>query len=323
VCAVYTATELRERRTGLRVGVAEQYTHFTTLQRDSEEVDNVAGEELNSSTTQLFLGYTFTPRFGVQLNVPLIERTFKRIEEGHLVRGNESGIGDISLIGQVLAYSAVSEQSVFRFSLLGGMKFPTGDAARLAEELDEVLAAAAAGRTRAARAIRPRHVTDPAPGDGGGSHGRALESGVHGHDLALGSGSYDGLVGGQLFWSWKRLFATAGGQYTIRTEGDFQYEYANELSWSAGPGAFPLLTHGYALAVQALVTGETKGNDHQAGVKFGDTAITALYAGPAFIFTWGTSLDAEIAADLPVIQHNTGFQIVADYRLRGGIGWRF
>ena len=71
------------------------------------------------------------------------------------------------------------------------------------------------------------------------------------------------------------------------------------------------------------LNGETKGNDTLGDVEETDTAITALYLGPAFHFTWGTRLAADIGADLPVLQHNTGLQAVADYRLRGGITWRF
>ena len=300
VCAVYTATELRERRTGFRIGASEQLSRFTTLQRGGDEVPNPAGERLTSSITQVWLGYNFTPRLGVQLNVPLISRTFRRVEGGHhLVDGDEGGVGDLVLVGQALPYSLVTERSVFRFSVLGGVKFPTGNSDRLAEELAE------------------GHHHD------GPTHGADLQSGIHGHDLALGSGSFDGLVGGQLFWSWQRLFATAAGQYAIRTEGDFEYQFADDVTWSAGPGVFALLTPTYTLGVQALTTGETKGNDRQAGVQASDTAITALYAGPGLTFTWGTSFAADVAADLPVLQHDTGLQIVPDFRLRGGASWRF
>src|SRR6185436_19050781 len=143
---------------------------------------------------------------------------------------DETGVGDLSVVGHALAYSTVTEHSVFRFSLLGGVKFPSGDSSRLAEELEEVHAHPALAGV--ARAIRPRHTTGGGSPGGGGGSAAALEGGIHGHDLALGSGSYDGIVGGDLFWSWDRLFATAGGQYAIRSEGDFEYQYANDLTWS-------------------------------------------------------------------------------------------
>jgi hypothetical protein len=146
---------------------------------------------------------------------------------------------------------------------------------------------------------------------------------LHGHDLTLGSGSFDGIVGGQIFWSWRRLFVSGALQYAARTEGAFQYQFANDLSWVGGPGFYALLAHDYSLGLQAVLSGETKGNDTQQGRKTNDTAITALYVGPGMNLTWRTSLSTEIALDLPVIQHNTSLQLVPDLRVRAGLTWRF
>jgi len=315
VCAVYTATEQGESRTGFRAGLAVQYTHFGTLQNDSREVANPDDESLDSVITQVVLGYQLTPRVGLQLNLPIINRQFERVEDGRRVRGNVTGPGDLTLLAHGLVYSMVTERSVFRFSLLGGLELPTGDSSRLGEELAEVQGAGV-------RRLVPRHV-DPGPGDGGDGGGAAHESGVHGHDLALGSGSVDGLVGGEIFWSYDRVFASGELHYSIRGEGDFEYRYANDLTWSGGPGAYLLLDHDHSLALQAVLSGETKGKDHQAGQRLDDTAVTNLFVGPSLLFTWGTSLAAEAALDIPVYQHDTSLQIVADYRLRLAAIYRF
>jgi hypothetical protein len=322
VCAVYTATEMGESRTGFRLGLAEQYSSFTTIQHDGKEVENVADERLDSSITLVLLGYGITPRVGVQLNLPLIIRKFRRLDhDGAIEHGDENGVGDLSLTGHFVAWRDVREESVFRWSVIAGVKFPTGDSSRLAEELEEDRHAGAALRA-AARGLRPRHTPEPAPGEGDGER-QHIESGVHGHDLALGSGSFDGIIGTSVFWSWRRLFVTAATQFAIRGEGDFEYRYAHDLTWTGGPGVFALLTHAYSLGLQAVLSGETKGKDTQAGVRLADTGITALYVGPGFTFTWGTSLAADLAVDLPVVQENTAVQIVPDYRIRGGMIWRF
>jgi len=75
--------------------------------------------------------------------------------------------------------------------------------------------------------------------------------------------------------------------------------------------------------VQALLTGETKGNDTLNGVKGNDTAITALYVGPAVKATWKSNLGFEFGADIPTIQNNSSVQIVPNFRLRLGGVWRF
>jgi hypothetical protein len=319
VGSVYTATEIGARHRGPRIGVSEQLTRFGTLQRGSEEVANPADEYLLSSITQLWLGYRFTPRVGVQVNLPFISRTFRRLEGERLVHDDETGIGDLALLGDVLVYSRAGERTVLRLSVLGGIELPTGSSDRLAEELaDRHAHAAPAASGRPAGGGVGQHTV-------GGEEGTpaARESGIHGHDLALGSGSVDGIVGGHLFWSRDRAFVTLAAQYVIRTEGDFAYRYANDLTWTGGPGFFPLLDHGRTLGVQFVLTGETKGNDVQAGRKTGDTGVTALYGGPGVRLTWRTSLTAEVVADLPLLQHNTGLQVVPDYRMRGAATWRF
>ena len=309
VCAIYTATEQRESRTGPRLGIAEQYTHFGTEQLGGKHITLPATEYADSTATQFLLGYAFTPRFGAQLNVPFLTRSFRRIRDHRTETGHDTGLGDLSLLGTATAYSFVTEDTVFHVGVLAGVKFPTGDAARLGEEFAAEVAARSSGR-RARRAASRRPILP-------------LEGGLHGHDLTLGTGSYDGILGGQMFWSWHRVFATAALQYAIRGAGSFEYQFANDLSWSGGPGFFALLGHDYSVGVQAVLSGETKGNDRQQGRAATDTAITALYAGPGLNVTWGTSLGADIAVDLPVVQHNTALQLVPDLRVRGGFTWRF
>ena len=321
VCAVYTATEQRRGRTGPYIGVAEQLTPFTTLQRDGEEVPNVADERLFSSITQVLFGYNLAPRFGLQLNLPIISRTFRRVEDGGIVHGDETGFGDLSLLGIANPFTRVGDETVFLLTLLGGLKLPSGDSSRLGEELEEGHHHASGG-ARAPAGVVVKHGPSE-PGEPAETPGGTLESGIHGHDLALGSGSVDGLVGGQVFWSWRRLFVTLGAQYAIRTEGDFDYRYANDLTWTGGPGVMALLEHDYSLGLQGVVTGETKGKDTLDGVPADDTGITAVYAGPEITFTWGSSLGADLVLDVPVVQNNTALQIVADYRLRFGFTWHF
>src|SRR5512145_1484763 len=134
------------------------------------------------------------------------------------------------------------------------------------------------------RSVAPRRGSGADPG----GRARHRESGVHGHDLALGSGSYDGIVGGSLAWSWRRFLVLASGQYLIRGEGAFDYRYANDLTWTVSPGVYALLSHTHSMAVQAVFSGETKGKDTQHAERLDDTAITALYLGPGVVLDLGT-----------------------------------
>src|SRR2546421_793206 len=72
LCAIYSASQARgEVGLGAFTGVAEQFTRFGTVQVDGHEVSNPSGQYLNSSISQVFAGYNFNERFGVQFNVPV------------------------------------------------------------------------------------------------------------------------------------------------------------------------------------------------------------------------------------------------------------
>lgn len=326
VCAVYTATELREGRTGFAIGVAEQFSRFGTLRDGGDEVANPFDEKIDSSITQLVFGYAPLPDLLFQVNVPILSRHYRRVEDGLVETGSESGLGDLSLLAQYAVWSTQTEESVVRFTVLGGIKLPTGDSDRLGDELEhhEEAGPEDAHGAEEAHALSRRALTlGQSVRFHDGEHHEEIRSGVHGHDLALGSGSIDGIVGARVFASRDRAFLAAQVQYAIRSEGDFDYEYADDLTWSGGPGYFLRLEHDWTLGLQGVLSGETKSKDEQKGERLDDSAITALYAGPGLLFTWGSSLGLEIAGDLPVIQSNTSLQIVPDYRIRGGASWRF
>ena len=283
LCSAYAAMEAQgESGRGFFAGAAEQFTHFGTLQQESHEVPG-EGQYIDSSISQVFLGYNFNNNFGVQFNLPVIYRSYG----SDTMRGTVSGIGDVSLLGTFTPYRKLTEDFIFTWGLLGGVKFPTGDSALL------------------------------------NTPDSALPEGIAGHDLALGSGSYDGLIGSGLFGRWRRWFGTASVQYAIRSEGDFEHRYANDLTWFGGPGAYLALTHSYTLSLQAIVSGETKGKDTFGGVPDDDSAETLVYVGPQVNFTWGSRLSAQLGGDLPVVRNNSGTQVMPNYRVRAAVTWRF
>src|SRR5213592_1865129 len=110
LCSIYSATQARgEIGKGFYSGVAEQFSHFGTVQVDGRKVTNEGGQYLDSSISQLFAGYNFNDRFGVQFNLPVIYRSFKRPAGFEIDRGTESGNGDVSLIGNFLVSRTLKE----------------------------------------------------------------------------------------------------------------------------------------------------------------------------------------------------------------------
>jgi hypothetical protein len=283
LCAIYSATEAQGGNgQGFFGGVAEQFTEITTVQDSGHKIAS-EGQYIDSSVSQVFAGYNFNDRFSLQLNLPVIYRGFGSDTQ----HGSVSGIGDLSLTGNYKLYEKLEESYTFNWTILGGVKFPTGDSSKLNTPDED------------------------------------LPEGIGGHDLALGSGSFDGIVGTGAYGRWKRGFFTASVQYAIRSEGDFHHQYANDLTWFGGPGVYVALTHDYTLALQAVVSGETKGKDTFSGVDDPDSAETLVYVGPQITFTWRSKLSAQLAADLPVYRDNSGVQVLPDYRIRAAFTWRF
>jgi hypothetical protein len=297
--------------TGFYGALAEQFTSFGTLQFEGHEVDNPTGQYLNSAITQLVAGYDLTSRFALQLDVPIIYRDFKRPEGFTIDRGNIAGLGDVSLLLRTVAFHytsggrrsfefqgknpvAVDHEPDFTASavFLTGLKLPTGATGRLKEEFHEV----------------------QIPG--------APVSGIHGHDLTLGTGSYDGIFGEQTSMRYKGLFFEANIQFTLRGDGAHQYHFANDLTWAGGPGYYAVRRADTMVGLQFDLTGEHKDVDRFRGKPAEDTGITSIFVGPRIIAARGR-LSAEFAVDLPVSIDNTALQAVPDYRFRGGIAVQF
>jgi hypothetical protein len=260
-------------------------------------------------------GSLLDQRLGLQVNVPYIYREYARAGHFFTDRGDEQGFGDMSLLASYLLWRsddglpeavapgsgkgakavlpvAVEPRFSGAFSIKAGVKFPTGNSDRIGEELTE-------------------H----------DHHGFAA-SAVHGHDLALGSGSWDGIVGAETFFRWDNLFFAANVQYLIRSEGDFDYRYANDLIWDFGPGVYFLRDGSRTVALQALVSGEDKGRDEFQGEEEEGTAVNFWFVGPRVTASWG-AWSVRAGVDIPVSLDNDGVQAVPDYRVHASLTYRF
>ncbi len=316
LCGCYTPqleamSDMESATSRFYTAIGEQFTHFGTLQVEGHEIDNPTGQYLNSSITQLVFGYNINSRFALQFNVPLIHRDFKRPEGFEIEDGTESGLGDIALLlkSVLFHYSAGGGRSFHvegknpvavdrepdftgSFVLLTGVKFPTGDTSRITEEFNEM----------------------EIPG--------APESGIHGHDLTLGTGSYDGIFGLQSSLRYKALFFEANMQFTLRGDGAYGYDFANDLTWAAGPGYYFVRQRDTIVGLQFAVSGEHKDVDRFRGEPAEDTGVTSVFVGPRLLASRGR-FSAEVAVDLPIDIDNTALQAVPDYRVRGAISFHF
>src|SRR5206468_2345591 len=133
-----------------------------------------------------------------QATLPYVVRTYRRPDHALIETGRVAGVGDATLAARRVLLRHDGDRHEWSVGLLGGFEFGTGNASHLGEELGE-------------------HSDHPANG---------IDRGIHGHDLALGSGSTDYLVGADAEWRSGRVFARAALQYKLRRPGKFGYRLA-------------------------------------------------------------------------------------------------
>lgn len=293
--------------TGFYTAVAEQFTYFGTLQFDDREVANPTGQRLESSITQFVVGHDINDRFALQFDAPLIFRAFRRPQGFTIDEGSVSGLGDVSLLARAVIWRfastawrefnvegknpvAIEHEPDCTCSIvaLAGVKFPTGDPSRLKEEFHEL----------------------EIPG--------APENAIHGHDLTLGTGSYDGIFGAQTSVRYKNFFAEANAQFTLRGDGAHDYHFANDLTWNAGPGYYLMRKPDRLIGCQCVASGESKDVDRFQGRAAEDTGVTSVFVGLRLIAS-RDRISGELAAEFPVLMNTTAFQAVPDYRLRASV----
>lgn len=323
--ALYTGTLMQTENTGVFLGVFEQYTDFSDVRANDKPAPNTNDEWIHSSITQLLLGYSFTPDLGIQVNVPLISRDYRQFENGSAVRRNVGGLGDVSVMARYAPISQAVGSANVRIELFAGIKTPTGSSGYLNEAADhheEESEHQQAGTTH----DEDHHDDDEVDHGDDGDHdepGHHGDSVVHGHDLALGSGSVDGLFGLNAFATWKRFFATARIQYSVRGDGDYSYNFANDVFWEVAPGFFLLNEGAWTISTRLMFSGDYKARDKQYGALQSGTDLTSVLIGPGLGMSWTDAFQGDLAVAVPILQDVTDPQLVATYRLRVGLTWRF
>ncbi len=329
-----------------QAGVSEQFSYYGRIQQSGHYVSNEAQQHLASSITQMNIGYGISDQVSIFTHLPYISQRYRRLEDGNAERGTVSGIGDMQIMAVYAPVMQRGDDSSFSVQIFGGLKLPTGDSDELGEQHhhgegamnelelehsdDEIHEShdddmhdegahhsAAASLQRGGREIA-RH--------GGESHDDSefpgVPSAIHGHDLALGSGSFDVPVGVNVYVRDGIGFFRADVMYMIRTEGDHQYQYANDLTWRTGPGVFLLNSESERLSFSANFSGEYKREDQIGGVDEEGSSMRAAFLGPRLAYASGDLL-ADFGVDLPIDIQNSGYQAVAQYRLRGALSYRF
>lgn len=303
LCAINSATTARAEATGFVFTLGSQYISAGNLQLNSQSLPGNNPEFLDTSVIHFIPGFNFTRDLGVSLNIPLVRKDFQYFSKrfGTSPSGRSEGLGDLSLIGRWTPWSYQTMTKVFRINALAGAKFPTGDTAYLKQDLDD------------------EKFYDLVYGPG---HNH-LFSGVHPHDLTLGSGSVDGVFGLTTYARWQRLYATTEAQYYLRTAGEGDFRFGDTVMVAGGPGVYAIIQGPFTLSLQGLVRFENTEHSSYGSKPAGQTGMREIYAGPQIGITVGSHFSGQAGADLPIDIRNRGLQTVPDFRVHASVTWSF
>lgn len=316
-CALYNASRLQGMaEKSLTLSVSEQFTDYDSV---IDEYSFEEGELIKGySTMQFGIEYDFTDRFGAQLTIPVVIQRGDRFEHFEKTADTDSGIGDLSVIG---SYSFLNIREIdwcFIAGIIGGVKFPTGDAGtlqRLAPELGH--------EEQSESQEEEAHSHDQHLHMFHSFRHHPIASTSGGRALTRGTGSYDYIIGANLLARYNRQLFLADSQYTIRTEGDFDYEFADDLIWSVGPGYYMLLKDTYSVATRLSFSGEFKGKDRLEKSVVRGSQVSNLYLGPEILVTIGESIGGQIGVDFRVSDQDKDAQVVPDFRIKSALSYRF
>lgn len=288
VCATHIALAGQEAVGRPNLGIFEQYSKF--------DPSGDSDEKFTSWTTQFALNYRLNDRFALQAGIPHLER--------ELNGDNERGIGDATALAIVRALNYASEHDVGLVDVYAGLELPTGDSDLLKGERDA--------------AMEEREHAEHGHEEG--------EHGDHptGHHLALGSGSWDGILGASAYGKRDRWSAQGNAQYKLNTEGDYDFEYGDEIAWLVGGRYFALLEDRQSLAIGVDISGNWQDQNKVLGETDTDHPKTrAAYAGPAVNYTYEDRLNVAFAWDFAIAGEDNGLQGAADTHVRASASWLF
>jgi hypothetical protein len=304
-CALYNASRLQgHSEETLTLAISEQFTEFDLANGVKENSVSDAEYVKDFSTTQLTLAYDLTERFGIQANLPVIARRYTDVENFRTSEDYDAGIGDASLAA---TYSVVDYRDTDWSAIVGvtgGVKFPTGETGLLNQVVNDEERGANEGIVQ----LLAHHQIGSASG------GRAL---------VFGTGSFDYILGLNFLARYQRYFTISTAQYTIRTEGDYGYKFANDLIGSIGGGYYFLLEHDYTAGALMVLYGEFKSKDDLNGELVSGSQYSNLYLGPEFISTWGENFGFQAGVSFRVTGEDVNATVVPDVRLLASISYRF
>jgi hypothetical protein len=349
LCGVYNSVlSSRGNQGSVNVGLAFQHTRLSSgidLGKDIGIISEDSSQYMESFVSQVFGNYYFTDNLSFQVNIPIIDRNYRRLgnERGGYEYGSVSGVGDIPMLIKYQDLTFITDNRSLVWEAFGGIKLPTGSTDQLNEEQHKGVETTTENQDLELENDYSNESHDHSDSDQHAlsdeeshnghhslntiKHGELLEghgrSLVGGHDLALGSGAYDWIGGAALFGQRERFYVNGFFQYTLRQKGDYDFEFGDDIQWHVGPGYFLGLEHDQSVGMRIRLSGEWKREDKEAGATVNKSDINRIFVGPELMVTGGASTFFSLGIDFLIASEAADRGVLPQQRFIGAISHRF
>lgn len=284
---------------GSGIRVSQRYTRLEDDLYHGSDREHNPGAEEEYWTTEFAGFYGVTENMTLMVTVPVrktrIDGHMHRHHDGEMelhsdMKGEESGLGDISVLARYTFFKSHSLDSIFSAAVLAGVKLPTGDTDGRTDDGMEYLDA----------------------------HGQ------------LGTGSTDYLAGISLNYAAGRASVSANvlGARTGRGEtGDEDHRFGNMINYDitgkyrvypgeAGPG-------GTQVFLALGVNGEYRERETEEGTEVYDSGGHTVYLSPGIQVVLAPHWVIELSYQHAVYHNLFGTQLGEDFRTVGAITYLF
>lgn len=302
-CSNHRSAKLNNESRNSAITLHEQFTKFNFIGTKDEE----HSEDTKAfNSTVLSAVHDITKDLGFQLNIPFNTRNYRIKDHERFYSENDSGVGDISLGINYSPFNLRTKKLLASMTVYAGLKLPTGETGSISSEDNN-----------------SDHEHSDFDEHKFASHGAPIASATGGRILSIGTGSVDYLLGASFAFKSENLLWLNSLQYTLRTEGDFDYQFANDFVWSTGPGMFIYEKERSRLAIRVVLSGEHKGNDRKANVEIIDSSASNIYLGPEVTATLNNNWSTMFACDVPTYRDRTETTLIPDWRLKASLAYYF
>ncbi len=275
---------------GFTLGSARlRVTREATLKEGTETVTNPQDQGVSTFEEDLTFVYGATRDLTLGVTQPILERRLRFDDAAGRRRTiSADGPGDLTLVGAYRFFRRDVERSTTQFSLLGGLKLPSG-----ATDIED--------------SNLPRLTGKP---------GTQLPP-----NLQLGSGSVDGIVGFAGFHNMDRLSFYADVQGKLNTEGAQDFRAGNKLFYDLSAD-YVLLPQRNMFVILEL-NGVSTSRAEQAGRTVRDSGGQLLFLSPGLQYLPIPPLILEVGIQIPIYRDLNGRQLAPDWSVVAGLRYLF